>query len=356
MKSWQESASLILAVRHAQKYNPAVSPAISNYKLLWLKRHQKSSFMPGMYVFPGGTIDSADSTLKWREIFAASGVSNDRFASLVPKVKTLPEIYQLRQNELPREISLRITTIRETFEESGILLCRQKDDDTPTNWAKHISIPKTELQMWQNKVHNDATEFLTLCEKLKCYPDLWALHEWRNWYTPITMPKRFNTLFYLACMSLMPYAEYEASEMEDLKWEKPENLFSMDITFPPPQQYEIARLNKFKSIDKLLEFAERNREEALQLYLPVPIWLKDGVMFTMPGDTMYPKKVSLVDEQQIDKSDITIQECREMTPIKNRTEFCNTQIKVIFTDVHGKDNYMEFSKPDVKGQDINNKL
>lgn len=44
----------------------------------------------------------------------------------------------------------------------------------------------------------------------------------------------------------------------------------MDITIPPPQQYEIARLNEFKSIDKLLDFAmERSTEEALQLYLPV---------------------------------------------------------------------------------------
>lgn len=72
--------------------------------------------------------------------------------------------------------------------------------------------------MWQSKVHNNATEFLTLCKKLECYPDLWALHEWRNWLTPTTMPvKRFNTIFYLACMPLIPYAEYEAVEMEDLK-------------------------------------------------------------------------------------------------------------------------------------------
>lgn len=111
----------------------------SNYKLLWLKRHQKSSFLPGTYVFPGGTVDTADSTLKWREIFAASGVNNDSFASLVPKVATRPEIYRSRRNELPREISLRITAIRETFEESGILICRHKDDDTVTNWAKHVS-------------------------------------------------------------------------------------------------------------------------------------------------------------------------------------------------------------------------
>lgn len=95
--------------------------------------------MPGMYVFPGGTIDAADSTLKWREIFAAFGVNNNSFASLVPKIAEQPEIYRSRQDELPREISLRITAIRETFEESGVLMCRHKDADTSTNWVKHVS-------------------------------------------------------------------------------------------------------------------------------------------------------------------------------------------------------------------------
>lgn len=75
---------------------------------------------------------------------------------------------------------------------------------------------------------------------------------------------------------------------------------------------------------------------------------------------MYPKEVSLLDKQIIDKLDITIDEYRKMTPIKNRLEFWNTQIKIIFTDEHGKDNYVEFSMPnytkDIKHKDIKNKL
>ncbi|KAL6423889.1 hypothetical protein ACFW04_010371 [Cataglyphis niger] len=317
--------------------------------------------MPGMYVFPGGTIDAADSTLKWREIFAAFGVNNNRFASLVPNIAELPEIYRSRQDELPREISLRITAIRETFEESGILMCKHKDADTSTTWAKHVSIPKNELRMWQSKVHNNATEFLTLCEKLECYPDLWALHEWRNWLTPTIFPKRFNTIFYLACMPMIPYAEYEAIEMEDLKWEMPEDLFSKDIILPPTQQYEIARLSKFKNIEKLLDFAmECKTEEMLRhLYLPVHTNLKDGIVYVLPGDTMYPKEVNLLDQNQIDKSDITRYEYREMTPIKNRMEYWTTHVKIIFTDIHGKDNYVKISMPgfrkDAHG-DVKNKL
>ncbi|XP_025263359.1 nucleoside diphosphate-linked moiety X motif 19 isoform X2 [Camponotus floridanus] len=301
--------------------------------------------MPGMYVFPGGAIDSVDSTPKWREIFAAFGVNNDRFASLEPKIATRPEIYRSIQNELPREISLRITAIRETFEESGILICRHKNDRTVTNWAKFVSLPKDELQMWQTKVHNNATDFLALCEKLECYPDLWALREWRNWLTPTDMPKRFNNMLYLACLPSIPYAEYEALEMEDLKWERPEDLLSVDGIFPLPQQCEIARFIKIKSIDELIDLTmeQRNIREALQLYFPVRIQLKDGEVCLLPEDTMYPKEVNLLHKQKIDKSDITIHKYREMTRIKNRIEYRDTQIKIIFTDSHGKDNCVEFS-------------
>lgn len=72
---------------------------------------------------------------------------------------------------------------------------------------------------------------------------------------------------------------------------------------------------------------------------------------------MYPKGVSLSEKLQIDKSDITIHKYREMTPIKNRMEYWDTQIKIIFTDVHGEDNYMEFSISDYDAvKNIKNKL
>lgn len=63
----------------------------------------------------------------------------------------------------------------------------------------------------------------------------------------------------------------------------------------------------------------------------------------MPGDTMYPKEVSLSKKLQIDKSDVTIHKYREMAPIKNRMEYWDKRVKIIITDVDGKDNHVEFS-------------
>lgn len=59
---------------------------------------------------------------------------------------------------------------------------------------------------------------------------------------------------------------------------------------------------------------------------------------------MYPKEVSLLEKQLIDKSDITIDEFNRITPIKNRTEFLESKVNIIFTD-NDEDNCVVFPMP-----------
>ncbi|XP_029044493.1 acyl-coenzyme A diphosphatase NUDT19-like [Osmia bicornis bicornis] len=335
MKVWRESASLILAARHTQKYINSSLPSNFqyNYNLLCLKRHQNSKFMPNTYVFPGGVVDPSDADLKWHDLFSAFGFDVNSFTSLKPTTSMRPSIFKSGPNELPREISLRITAIRETFEECGVLICKQsREDNAYPDWAQHVKISENELDNWQTKVHNDATEFYSLCENFHCYPDLWALYEWSNWLTPTYYTRRrYDTVFYLACLPSVPNAVPEATEMVDSKWDVPGSfLFSSGILLPPPQQYEIARIAKFESIDNLLDFAIDRSKIGVLLNLPVKVELQDGKVHVLPGDSMYPKDVSLIDEQIINKSDITIREFREISPTKNRMEFFNLQVKELF--------------------------
>ena len=96
--------------------------------------------MPGAYVFPGGTTEPADADLKWNKLFAGFGLEKNSFSPLIPNVPARPQIFKARENELPREISLRITAIRETFEECGILLCkRSTKQGFLKEWAQHLS-------------------------------------------------------------------------------------------------------------------------------------------------------------------------------------------------------------------------
>ncbi|XP_012142752.1 acyl-coenzyme A diphosphatase NUDT19 isoform X1 [Megachile rotundata] len=336
MKAWKESASLILAARHTQKY---IRPSLPSnfqydYNLLCLKRHQNSKFMPSTYVFPGGVVHPSDADLKWHNLFSAFGFDVNSFSSLTPNTSVRPSIFKSRPNELPKEISLRITAIRETFEECGVLICKQSKESTDNfGWAQHVKISENELGRWQTKVHNDATEFYSLCENFNCYPDLWALYEWSNWLTPTYYTgRRFDTVFYLACLPNNVNSAIEATEIEDSKWDQPGGyIFSnSDIVLPPPQQYEIARIAKFESIDNLLDFAIDRSKMGVLLNLPVKVELQDGKVHVLPGDSMYPSKVNLVDEQVIDRRNITIREFRDMSAVKNRMEFFNLQVTELF--------------------------
>ncbi|XP_076285386.1 acyl-coenzyme A diphosphatase NUDT19 [Lasioglossum baleicum] len=336
MRSIRESASIIMTARHIQKCVRPPPPVNFqyNYDLLCLKRHQTSKFMPSAYVFPGGVIEPFDADPKWHNLFSAFGFDKNSFSTLIPDVKTRPLIFKQQPNELPREISLRISAIREAFEECGILLCRRSNDGgTRSDWAQHIEMSEADIDTWQKRVHNDATEFYSLCKNFDCYPDLWALYEWSNWLTPtVFRDKRFDTVFYMACMQETPPTLSEASEIEDLKWDLPANfIFSTEgITLPPPQQYEIARISKFESIDNLLDFAiDRTKRGVLQI-MPVKVKMLDGNVYVMPGDSMYPVQANIIEEQVILKTDMTIQQFQDISPVKNRIEFYNCEVRKLF--------------------------
>lgn len=188
--------------------------------------------MPGSYVFPGGVTEPSDADLKWNKLFSGFGFDSNSFTALFPKSIARPPIFKARRNELPREISLRITAIRETFEESGVLMCRRAaEKGTLTEWAECMVVD--DMKNWQGKIHNDATQFYKMCEEVQCYPDIWALHEWSNWLTPTKFPNRFNTIFYMACTEVQPAAEFECQEMEGLKvsWQQ-KNALRVSRNFP----------------------------------------------------------------------------------------------------------------------------
>jgi nucleoside diphosphate-linked moiety X motif protein 19 len=99
-----------------------------DYNLLFLKRHQKANAFANLLVFPGGVIEQADSDIKWQKFFINHGYNENSFKSLFPHTNKRPEIFHRKKYEIPREISLRICAIRETFEECGILLCKKSNE------------------------------------------------------------------------------------------------------------------------------------------------------------------------------------------------------------------------------------
>merc|ERR1719189_3547603 len=98
--------------------------------------------MPNAYVFPGGVLAESDCSVAWVELFHSRGYSEDDLQALVLKDVDRPFLMSKAEvaEGVARDLALRLTAIRETFEESGVLLYREADkagafnDSSYTQW------------------------------------------------------------------------------------------------------------------------------------------------------------------------------------------------------------------------------
>jgi 8-oxo-dGTP pyrophosphatase MutT (NUDIX family) len=144
-------------------------------ELYLLRRQISMEFAGGMCVFPGGGVDPRDfdHTVAW------AGPSPAQWAE------------RLGTDEAEAR-ALVAAAVRETFEESGVLLAGEHADSvvadtTGEDWeADRIALERRELSM---------TDFLTR-RGLVLRTDL--LGAWAGWLTPVFEPKRYRTWFFVA--------------------------------------------------------------------------------------------------------------------------------------------------------------
>jgi 8-oxo-dGTP pyrophosphatase MutT (NUDIX family) len=162
-------------------------------ELFMVKRHAKIDFAPGALVFPGGALEENDYLPQWRDYLDDTSIPDE-------------------------EIPWRIAAIRETYEESGILLARNADGTTLEEdylFEKRQELEEhrlTFLELVQN-------EDLRLCVgQMECFA---------NWITPIQSPKRFDTLFYLAPAPQGQDGEMDGYEVVETLWDSGENILQL---------------------------------------------------------------------------------------------------------------------------------
>lgn len=225
------------------------APPRSDYRVFFVKRTNRSGFMAGAHVFPGGVLDAADSDPRWQNL----GISS--------------------QSELD---ALRVAAAREAFEESGILLL---------DGHEHLDVDAE----WRTRVHDDAREFYRLCESLHRPPDLDHLGYWARWVTPKTEPRRYDAIFYLAALTSMPAARHDTVETVASEWLAPEEALAAfeakTIFLPPPTWCVLREMAAFTTLDALWEAAaNRPLPAAVE-----PEFVADpsGMALALPGDAAH---------------------------------------------------------------------
>ncbi|KAG6368288.1 hypothetical protein INS49_002493 [Diaporthe citri] len=140
-------------------------------QVLLLHRVQTSSSFPSAHVFPGGNLSP--------------------FHEPPPPPADSPD----RHRDSP---AYRLAAVRETFEESGILIAKRSPADDNL-----LVVPEAEREAARGQIHGDRVKFTEWVEHTLgaalCVDDLVPF---TRWVTPPNMPKRFTTQMYIYFMPL----------------------------------------------------------------------------------------------------------------------------------------------------------
>jgi recombination protein RecT len=180
---------------------PAASAIVLRepFEILMMRRHAGASFMPNAWVFPGGIAEELDHQLG----------------------------------------GLQITAVRETFEETGVWLGAPLED------AEHK----------RRRLLAGSISVRQLLAEAPIEPEALVLTS--RWITPVGVPKRFDTYFFLAKAAPGTIATAENHEAVGVTWIHPEEALAkhaareMQMVFPTLRNLEALR--GFDSVDALIE-------------------------------------------------------------------------------------------------------
>ncbi len=134
-------------------------------------RHHQIEFNSGALVFPGGSVDAGDQEIVKRS-----------------------DLYSGGEGLSEADRGFRIAAIRETFEESGILLARSKHSGAAVDAKRAGEIADAHrVALNEHKI-----SFLDILADNGLQLALDTLVPYAHWITPEGMPKRFDTWFFLA--------------------------------------------------------------------------------------------------------------------------------------------------------------
>jgi 8-oxo-dGTP pyrophosphatase MutT (NUDIX family) len=235
--------------------------ASEEIEVFMMVRHHEIEFSSGALVFPGGSVDASD-----RDIIAR------------------PELYTGGEGCDPAELSFKIAAVRETFEESGILLARPRGSNelVEAKQAAHIEA-RHRVALSERK-----TTFLEVLADSGMVLALDALVPYARWITPEGMPKRFDTWFFLAAAPPEQLGAHDGRESTDSLWLSPREAVaggeSGRFKLPFPTTRNLIKLGKQPNVRAALDEA---RGKPVVTVMPVLTRLNGGRQLRIPLEADY---------------------------------------------------------------------
>jgi 8-oxo-dGTP pyrophosphatase MutT (NUDIX family) len=228
-----------------------------------LRRKSSMAFAPGAYVFPGGSVDTRDA--------------DEQVAWAGPEPGEWGQIF-----DAPPQLAraLVCAAVRETFEESGVLLAGPSAgsvvaDTTGADWeADRLALLDRSLSLAE----------LLARRGLVLRSDL--LRPWSRWITPVIEERRFDARFFAAALPPQQRTRDVGGEAAEVAWVSPADAIAMgrrrEILLWPPTAVSLAELAACGDVTAAL------RPRTVRPVLPEASLAEGAAWLTIPADLEYP--------------------------------------------------------------------
>jgi 8-oxo-dGTP pyrophosphatase MutT (NUDIX family) len=222
-----------------------------------LRRRTQMAFAGGMVVFPGGGVDPRDAT--------------DDVGWLGPEPAIWAQRLGLEQDQARAVVC---AAVRETFEESGVLLAGPDssavvDDTSGPEWAEA-----------RRALEARETAFTDVLRErgLAVRTDL--LRPWTCWITPEFEPRRYRTFFFVTASPAGQHAAAGSTESDAAGWLGVQEALASAgerVLMLPPQYCTFLELGQYRTVDEVLAAGDRPIPDPV-----MPVLDPDGPRLELP--------------------------------------------------------------------------
>ncbi len=256
-------AATVMLLRPARPPREAEAGTSPGLEVYMLRRQSSMAFAPGAFVFPGGSVDSRDA--------------DEQVAWAGPDPAEWGRIF-----DAPPDLAraLVCAAVRETFEESGVLLAGP---------SAGLVVADTTGPQWEADRRALLDRSLSLAEMLArrglvLRADL--LRPWSRWITPVIEPRRFDARFFAAALPDQQRTRDVGGEAAEVAWVRPDDAIAMgrrrEIVLWPPTAVSLAELAACPDVAAAL--APRQ----VRPVLPEASVAEGAAWLTLPAELDYP--------------------------------------------------------------------
>ena len=226
----KDAASLVLLRKNNEPHK---------LEVLLTQRSRSLAFVPGCYVFPGGTLDEEDyHPAVWGRCLGITLEGAQRI---------------LGEPDNPRSLSYWVIAIRELFEEVGLLIaCRENGEMVRIETSEE----RRRFSAYQKLMLEGKLTMSELMKRENLYYPMSELYYLSRFITPSRFPRRYDARFFFAKAPSCQSVNCQSAEVIDSIWISPQEALAgwragkLPLIYPTITVLEY--LAPFRSFEELL--------------------------------------------------------------------------------------------------------